>query len=344
VTVAPPGGTRSVSADAAAYSAVRDVCRRHAKDFFFASAFLTQPKRNGVYALYAFCRMIEEAIGVDDASLGGAAGLRHHPAVVSPASLESGTGCGSGSSLQSRLDMLRERLDEIYDGRLELPQPESRSQAQHVLHALGWTVRRYEIPRQLFLELAEGHRMDAAVSRYATWKSLKKYCYHTGGVIGLMTACVLGMTNSGAGGQAVEMGNAMRFTKILRDVRRDWRRGRVYLPLEDMVRFRYAERDLGARVVNDHFRDLMRFEIDRARRMYREAAEGVCWLAGDGTRLAASAIALLHAGTLAAIERRGYDVLSRPVRPTGGQTFRRLSAAWRLARRPAQSPVPDVFS
>src|SRR5215217_2987006 len=183
------------SADAAAFAAVRNVCRRHAKDFFFASAFLTQPKRNDVYALYAFCRMIEEAVGVDDASLGGAAGLRHHPAVVSLASLEPGTGCGSGSSLQARLRMLRDRLDEIYDGRLELPRPEARSAAQHTLHALGLVVRRHEVPRQLFLDFAEGCRMDLAVSRYATWRSLEKYCYHAGGAPALIVACVLGLTN-----------------------------------------------------------------------------------------------------------------------------------------------------
>ena len=332
--------------DAAAFAVVQRVCRRHAADFYFASAFLIKPKRDAACAVYAFCRMIREAIGADNASLGGAAGLRHHPAVVSPASLEPGTGCGSGSSVQARLGMLRDRLDEIYDGQLELPRPESRSEAQHTLHAFGLAARRYEIPRQLFLDLAEGCAEDLAVSRYATWKSLERHCYYTGGVVGLMVACVLGLTNSGAAGHAIEMGNAIRFTGILRDLKKDWRRGSVYLPLEDLVRFRYSERELAAGVVSDNFRDLMCFEIDRARKMYRAAAEGVCWLAGDGTRLAASAVALLQAGTLTVIERLDYDVFSRPwlLAQTAGQKFRRLSAAPRLARRQAPAPVPDVFS
>jgi len=127
VTVAPPAGTSSVNADGVAFHVVRDVCRRHTKDFFFASAFLPRHKRDAVHTVYAFCRMIEEAIIADDAAVEGAAGLRHHPAVVSPTSFEPGTGCGSGSSLQARLGMLRDRLDEIYDGRLELPRPEARS-------------------------------------------------------------------------------------------------------------------------------------------------------------------------------------------------------------------------
>src|SRR5688500_16844153 len=97
--VTAPRPRRADPADAAAFQVVRDVCRRHAKDFVFASAFLPKPKRDAVYAVYAFCHMIREAIDVDDASVEGAAGLRHHPAVVSPASLEPGTGCASGSSL-----------------------------------------------------------------------------------------------------------------------------------------------------------------------------------------------------------------------------------------------------
>jgi phytoene synthase len=140
------------------------------------------------------------------------------------------------------------------------------------------------------------------------------------------------------------MGNAMKLTSILRDVKEDWRRGRVYLPLEDLARFRYSERDLAAGVVNDNFRELMRFEIARARKMYREAADGVCWLAGDGSRLAASVAAVVHAGTLNAIERQGYDVFSRRAQLTPSQKFRRLPAAWRLARRRAETPLPDVFA
>jgi phytoene synthase len=328
----------------AAFQAVRDVCRRYGRDFLFASAFLPKSKRDAVHAVYAFCRMIHEAIDVDEASLEGAGGLRHHPAVVSPASLEPGVGCGSGSSLQARLGMLRDRLDELYDDRLELPRPEARSAAQHTLHALGLVVRRHEVPRQLFLDFAEGCRMDLAVSRYATWKSLERYCYHAAGAPALIVACVLGLTNSGAGEQAVLMGNAIKLTSILRDVKDDSQRGRVYLPLEDLARFRYSERDLAAGVVNDNFRELMRFEIARARKMYRDAADGVCWLAGDGSRLAAAVTAVVHAGILNAIERQGCDVFSRRARLTSSQKFRRLPAAWRLARRRAETPVPDVFA
>jgi 15-cis-phytoene synthase len=340
-------------ADAAAFAAVREVCRRHARELFFASHFLPRPKRDAAYAVYAFSRMIDDAIAADEASIDGAAGLRHHPAVVSPRriaelpteSTSAGAcGCGPTGSLDARLLMLRERLDEVYAGTIELPSPAARSEAQHALHAFSLAVQRYEIPREYFLEFAQGRRTDLTVRRYATWASLQRHCDHAGGVLGLIAGCVLGLTHSDAGRYAMMLGNAIRLTDILRDLKPDWERGRVYLPLEDLARFRYSERDLSNGVVNEPFRELMRFEIARARGMYRDAAEGLCWLAGDGSRLAASAFAVVHSGLLRAIERRqGYDVFTRSARLTTTQQFRSLPAAWRLARREAGQQVPDVF-
>jgi phytoene synthase len=282
--------------------------------------------------------MINEAIDVPagEAQPAGAT-LRHRP-------LEGGSSsCCSADGLDGRLLMLRDRLDEIYDGRLELPAPDSRSEAQHALRAFELTVRRYEIPRQYFLDIAHGRRADLTVSRYATWASLEKHCYHVAGVLGLVMTCVFGATHSGAGEQAVKVGNAMRLTKILRDVREDFERGRIYLPLEDMARFRYGERDLEAGVVNDNFRELMRFQIARARRLYDNGAEGLCWLAGDGSRLTASTMAVVYAGILDAIERQRYDVFARRARLTTPRKLRRLPLAWRLARRTPGEPLPDVF-
>ncbi|MGH7215337.1 MAG: phytoene/squalene synthase family protein, partial [Tepidisphaeraceae bacterium] len=210
-------------------------------------------------------------------------------------------------------------------------------------HAFARTVREYEIPRQHFLDLAAGCAMDLTVSRYATWSALERYCHHVDGTVGLIMGCVFGLRHSDASKQAVKMGVAMQLTNILRDIREDRDRGRIYLPLEDMVRFRYTERDLAAGVVNDAFRDLMRFEIARARALYREAAEGLCWLADDGSRLTASTMAVLSSGLLDAIERQGYDVFARRAGLTTGQKLRRLPKAWRLARRQSDEAMVHVF-
>ncbi len=332
---------------APAFAADREICRRNARSFYFASFFLPPAKRKAAYAVYAFCRMIDDAIDVPDAALVGARAMREHPAVVSPRALpviqsHSSAHCDV-DTLDSRLEMLRDRLDDIYHDRLELPSPPSRSTQQHALHAFAQTVRRYQIPRQYFLDLAEGCRMDLTVNRYETWNDLEKYCYHVAGVVGLIMSCVFGVTHSGAFAQAITMGNAMQLTNILRDIKEDRERGRVYLPQEDQRRFGYSEDDLARGILNGNFREMMRFEIDRARQLYRTGAEGLCWLAGDGSRLTASTMAVIYSGILDAIERQDYDVFSKRAHLSTAQKFRRLPTAWRLARREADQPLPDVF-
>jgi phytoene synthase len=291
--------------------------------------------------------MIREAIDVPHDALRSARAMREHPAVVSPRALpviRSGEASHCEiDSLETRLTLLRDRLDEIYDGRLELPAPASRSEQQHALCAFAETIKRHQIPRQHFLDLAEGCRMDLVIRRYTTWDDLENYCNHAGGMMGLITSCVLGLTHSGAFAQAITMGNAMQLTTILRDIKYDWDRGRVYLPQEDLRRFRYSEQNLARSIVNEDLRQLMRFQIDRARKLYRAGAQGLCWLAGDGSRLTASALAVIYCGILDAIERRHYDVFTKRAHLTMPQKFRRLPVAWRLARREANDPLPDVF-
>jgi phytoene synthase len=181
--------------------------------------------------------------------------------------------------------------------------------------------------------------MDLSIVRYATWNSLEKYCYHVAGVVGLIMSSVFGLTHSDAGKQAVMMGNAMQLTNILRDIGEDYSRGRIYLPLEDMARFGYSERDLAGGVVNDQFRELMQYEIMRARMLYQDGAEGLCWLAGDGSRFTASAMAVIYSGILDAIEKQGYDVFKRRARMNFAQKLARLPRAYRLASR---APGEDV--
>lgn len=319
-------------ADAPAFAAARAVCRRHGRGFYLACVFLPQAKRDAACAVFAFHRLIGEAIGQPDPS---------DP--PSSAATIPGSSCCSGGSLDQSLAMVRHRLEDIYAGRLELPLPQFRGEEQHVLQALASTVHRHEIPMQYFLDMAEGYRMDRTISRYATWNALEKYCYYTGGVASLILSCIFGLRHSEARHQAVKLGNAMRLTNMLRHVGKDRNRGRIYLPLEDMVRFRYGERDLAGGAVNDNFRRLMKFQIARARKLYSEGAEGICWLADDGSRLTAASLAAVQSGLLNTIERRNYDVFSTHAKMSAGQKLRRFPAAWRLARRQADEPMPIVF-
>lgn len=251
-----------------------------------------------------------------------------------------GGGC-SGSELEQRLVLLRSRLDALYDP--GAPPPDASTDPETaILYAAGSAIRRYEIPREYFLELVEGLKQDLTVRRYATWNALEKYCRRLAGSVSLIICGVLGLTHSGAREQVIELGIAMQLTCILRDIKKDYGGGRIYLPLEDMVRFGYSERDLGAAVVNENLRRLMRFEIERTRGLYRTGAEGICWLAGDGSRLAAATTAVLHAGILEAIERGNYDIFCARTELKISRKLRRLPAAWRLARRQGGERLPEA--
>jgi 15-cis-phytoene synthase len=135
----------------------------------------------------------------------------------------------------------------------------------------------------------------------------------------------------------------MRLTAILRDIKQDYKRGRIYIPLEDMVRFGYTEGDLSRAVLNDRLRNLIRFEIEQTRSLYQSGAEYLCWLASDRSRIAAASIIMLHSGILTAIERRNYDIFHSRIVLSPLQKLRPLLAAWRLARRKSSQPLPPLF-
>lgn len=297
-----------MTADHIAFESARLICRKHARSFYFASKFLPREKRNAAYAVYAFCRMMDDAI--DEPQAGD-----------TPASLE------------ARLMNFRTLLSDIYANRLVLPGEMLRTEAQHALHAFDLTVHRYNIPSQHFLALAEGCRMDLTLSRYATAGDLETYCYHVAGVVGLIMSCIFGLTNDEAKRQAVAMGNAMQLTNILRDVKEDFAKGRIYLPQEDLARFKVTESDLFTGVVTEEFRALMQFEIARARECYQEGFAGLKYLPNDGSRLTASVMAVVYSGILDAIEAQDCDVFKRRARLGFVQKLQRLPAAWRLAKQ-----------
>jgi phytoene synthase len=279
------------------------MCRRRFPQLFFWSHFIPQPKRDAVRSLSAFVDLICTTFETED----------DHAA--------------------ERLDLLRKRLQEMYDGRLELPEPKFRDQTQQLLAAAAQVIHQFGIPQQHLFDFAEGCRADSLVRRYATWSALERQLDRTAGVIGRMVLCVLGARHSDAADHAALLGNALRMTEILCAVRQDRERdGRIYLPLEDLARFRYSERDLAAGVVNNAFREMMRFEVGRARRLFRDDSDVIAWLADDGSRLAVSAIVVSRMALLDAVERRKFDVLSWC--PAVGRLERlaHLPAVWRMAR------------
>lgn len=248
----------------------RRITRQYARTFYFASHCLPTRTRAHAFAVYAFCRWADNA--VDDA----------------PNTLEA----------TRRLDHARHMLDLAYT-----PSP-----APPALTAFRHTVRTCKIPRNLFDDLLDGMRMDLSITRYRDFPHLNLYCYRVAGVVGLMMARIFGYRHPRCLPRAEALGTAMQLTNILRDVGEDLQLGRIYLPSDDMARFGVSEAHLEAGLVNDPFRDLLRFQIARARLYYHEADLGIPDLHGPSSRWTVRVMSRLYGGILNEIERNGYDV------------------------------------
>lgn len=151
--------------------------------------------------------------------------------------------------------------------------------------------------------------MDREGRRYRNFDELKLFCYRVASVVGLMMMHVIGFREDPRE-RAIELGIALQLTNILRDIGEDLRRGRVYLPLDEMREFGYSEAEMEARVRNEAFIRLMQYQAGRARSYYRAAQPGIALLDRRG-RFAVEVAARVYAGILDRIEESGYDVFDR---------------------------------
>ena len=205
----------------------------------------------------------------------------------------------------ARKEILRWRSEvaACYEG--EPVEPAARALKPHLL--------RFRIPRVYLDELLSGVEMDLTQLRYGTFEELRRYCYRVASVVGLICLRIFGDEEERGRAYAENLGMALQLTNILRDLGSDMTRGRIYLPREDMWRFGYPEEALARRERNPAFRDLMRFQVARARDFFAAAEREAATL--DPRRiLAAEIMGRIYKRLLDRIEASGYDVFHREVR------------------------------
>jgi squalene synthase HpnC len=198
------------------------------------------------------------------------------------------------------LDRWQEELERCYGGAPRHP----------YLVALQQTIQAFDIPREPFLKLIEANRMDQRQRRYPTYPGLLHYCDHSANPVGHLVLYLLGYRDPERQRLADCTCTALQLANFWQDVRRDLAQGRVYVPLEEMARFGYTEEELQAGVCNEPFRRLMAFQVERTRDLFRQGMALVDLVEGK-TKLDMKLITLGGLRVLAAIEARGYDVLSR---------------------------------
>ena len=253
------------------YSCCRQVARRRARNFYYSFVLLPRPKRDAICAVYAFMRHCDD--------LSDAPGVEKE-------------------SARAALGRWRSELEAALEGRC----------GDHpVWPALGDAVRRYAIPREYLYEMIEGVSLDLEPRRIRTFDELYRYCYQVASVVGLTVIHIFGFRSAEAVPLAEKCGVAFQLTNILRDLREDAGRGRVYLPAEDLERF-----GVQAWERSENFLELMRFEAARARACYAEARP-LIGLVEPSCRSSLWALIEIYSRLLERIARSGFDVLSRRI-------------------------------
>lgn len=259
------------------------VTRQHARTFALASYFLPARKRRAAFAIYAFCRQADDI--VDSAHAGG-------------------------GDVAVRLSAYRSRLDRALDAAPD----------DAVFREIVWVVREFRVPAAVLHELIDGVARDLEPTTYRSWDDLERYCYGVASTVGVMCTHIFGVTagtpRESAIRRAETLGVAMQLTNILRDVGEDARRGRCYLPLDDLERFDIAPAEvvqLTMSATDPRWQALMAFEIARARSLYIDAHSGIASLERDAQRCA-TACAVGYARILDAIEHIGCDTLTQRAR------------------------------
>lgn len=276
-----------------------EACRREtaqwAKTFYLGTLLLPPVKRRAIWAIYVWCRRTDE--------------LMDSPAAQALPE----------ATLLERLDAWEERTRGLFAGRA----------ADGFERVMVDTLERFPQPLQAYLDMIDGQRMDVSKQRYADFRELELYCYRVAGTVGIMTQAVMGLDPAYTTAPwserpdpteaAVALGIANQLTNILRDVGEDRGRGRIYLPQEDLARFGYSEAELLAGTLNDNWRAMMAFQLERARAWFARSEAGVRWLSADA-RWPVWTSLRLYRGILDAIERRGFDVFNhRAYVPTAGK-------------------------
>ena len=256
-----------------AYIHCQRIAKTEAKNFYYAFRTLPASKRRAIYAVYAFCRYCDDIADED----------------LPP---------------EEKRRLLAETRSRLHSPRL--------ASDDLVFTALEGAISDFAIPRSYLEDVIRGVEMDLDVSRFESFDDLREYCRLVASAVGLICIEIFGYEDPAAIDYAVDFGLAMQLTNIMRDVKEDAERDRIYIPLEDITRFGYSERELMEGRNNESFRSLMDFQAARARG-YFDSGERLMPLLSRESRACAGVLHQLYSRILDRIESTGYDVFERRI-------------------------------
>tara|TARA_Y100001978_G_scaffold190754_1_gene194241 strand:- start:155 stop:1051 length:897 start_codon:yes stop_codon:yes gene_type:complete len=266
-----------------------EICRREtqkwAKTFYLGTLLLPLKKRKAIWAIYVWCRRTDELMD-------------------SPEALTK-----SKQELSDNLDRWEENTKSIFNGKV----------VTDLDHVLADTIEKFPQSIDPYIDMIEGQRMDLSKFRYKNFEELKLYCYRVAGTVGLMTKNVMGIDSfyqeaswikvPDISESAVALGIANQLTNILRDVGEDRQRGRIYIPQDEIKKFGYSEEELLMGKINNQWKNLMAYQLRRAREWFQTSETGIKWLSGDA-RWPVWTSLRLYRRILNSIEKLDYDVFN----------------------------------
>jgi len=255
--------------------------------FYYSFMFLPPNRRRAITALYAFCREVDDV--VDE--------------------------CQDLQVAATKLAWWRQEVAKLYAGTPEHP----------VTQALVPVIGEFAVPQEQLLEIIDGMEMDLQQSRYLDFKALSLYCYRVASVVGLLAAEIFGYQDRRTLKYAHDLGMAFQLTNIIRDVGEDARRGRVYLPMDELKRFEVPVADILNSRHSDNFRKLMEFQIERAEQYYAQAMNALPTI-DRKTQRPGLVMAAIYRTLLEEIRNDGCLVLNQRTSLT---PIRKLWIAWR---------------
>lgn len=273
------------------YQYCQEKAARSGSSFYYSFLFLPPEQRKAITALYAFCREVDDVVDA----------------------------CSDAGVARAKLQWWQSELDQCFNGKPAHP----------VTRALQQPIRDFNLPAEYFQEIIDAMHMDLEQHRYETFSELALYCHRAAGVVGLLSAEIFGYRHRSTLKYAEELGTAFQLTNILRDVREDAGRGRIYLPLDELLEYRVNPHDLLKGKVTDGMRDLFRFQAHRAREYYARAFSHLS--PEDRYRQRSGVImAAIYQSLLDEIEADGFPVMQQRTSLT---PLRKFWIAWKTARR-----------
>ena len=257
-----------------AYDLCRRITKSEAKNFYYAFRTLPHRKRRAIYAAYAFFRRVDDVVDGD-----------------------------------ASIEVKRKQLEQA---RTFMDPDRSVAGPDLVLLALKHAIDEHSIPTSYFGDFVDGIEMDLVQTRYFDFEELRSYCYGVASAIGLISIAVFGYTDPKAKEYAVDLGLAMQLTNVLRDIGEDAGRDRIYIPTDELSAYGYSETDLLSGTTNDAFRELMSFQVERARQYFRSGLKLIPLVSAE-SRACPSALASVYSAILDRIEASEYDVFSRRI-------------------------------